>query len=126
MTRSSYLSGRLRSFVYAMRGLAALVATQHNARIHALATILVIAVGFLFRLSTTEWGLIVLAITCVWVAEALNTAIECVVDLASPDTQPLAARAKDVAAGAVLAAAIGAVVIGILVLGPKIRDVLFS
>ncbi|MDP1717217.1 MAG: diacylglycerol kinase family protein [Burkholderiales bacterium] len=124
MARSSYLSGRLHSFVYAIRGLATLVASQHNARIHALATILVIAAGLLFRLTSAEWGLIVLAITCVWVAEALNTAIEFLVDLVSPDTRPLAAKAKDVAAGAVLVAATGAVIIGVLVFGPKIWNLL--
>ncbi|MDP2239482.1 MAG: diacylglycerol kinase family protein [Burkholderiales bacterium] len=122
MTQPSYLSRRLHSFGYALRGLAILAATQHNARIHAIATVLVIAAGVLFRISLTEWCLIVLAITCVWVAEALNTAIEFLVDLVSPDPQPLAAKAKDVAAGAVLIAAIGALAIGIIVLGPKIWD----
>lgn len=122
MTQLSYLTRRLHSFGHAFRGLAILVKTQHNARIHAIATILAIAAGFLFRISSTEWCLIGLAIICVWVTEALNTSIEFLVDLASPAPHPLAAKAKDVAAGAVLVAAIGSLIIGVLVFGPKIWD----
>ena len=101
----AYLTARLGSIGHALRGLAALMRTEPNARIHAVATMLVIVAGALLRLSALEWGLIALAITCVWAAEALNTAIEAVVDLVSPESRPLAARAKDVAAGAVLVAA---------------------
>jgi diacylglycerol kinase (ATP) len=67
-----------------------------------------------------EWCWIVLAIVAVWSAEALNTAIEFLTDVASPGFHPIAGRAKDVAAGAVLIAAIGAVAIGVLVLGPHL------
>ena len=121
---SSYLTGRLRSFGHAFRGLAILLRTQHNARIHALATILVVAVGALLRISPAEWALIALAIVCVWVAEALNTSIEFLVDLASPERHPLAAKAKDVAAGAVLIAAIGSVIVAVLVFGPPVLRLL--
>jgi len=116
----SYLSGRLRSFGPALRGFMVLVKTQHNARIHLLATIFVIAAGPLFRISPIEWALIWIAVMCVWVAEALNTAIENLVDLTSPDHHPLAGKAKDVAAGAVLIAAVGSLIIGIIVFGPRI------
>ena len=94
--------------------------TQHNARIHAVATILVVAAGALLRISPTDWVLIALAVACVWATEALNTSIEFLVDLASPDLHPLAAKAKDVAAGAVLIAAIGSLIVGALVFGPHI------
>jgi diacylglycerol kinase (ATP) len=117
---TSYLSGRLRSFGHAFRGLKVLIQTQHNARIHAVATILVVAAGALFRISITQWALIALAIACVWAAEALNTAIEFVVDLVSPESHPLAGKAKDVAAGGVLLAAIGAAFVGGLVFGPYV------
>ena len=120
----SYLTGRLRSFGHAFRGLGILVQTQHNARIHALAAILVVAAGILLRISPAEWALIVLAIVCVWVAEALNTAIELLVDLASPGPHALAGKAKDVAAGAVLVAAIGSVIVGVLVFGPHVLRML--
>ena len=121
---TSYLTGRLRSFGHAFRGLTILLRTQHNARIHALATILVVAVGALLRISPAEWALIALAIVCVWVAEALNTSIEFLVDLASPERHPLAAKAKDVAAGAVLIAAIGSVIVAVLVFGPPVLRLL--
>lgn len=121
---NSYLTGRLRSFGHAFRGLKILVQTQQNARIHAVATILVITAGASLRISAIEWALIAIAILCVWVAEALNTAIEFVVDLVSPDRHPLAAKAKDVAAGAVLVAAIGAAVVGAIVFGPHILKML--
>ena len=121
---TSYLTGRLRSCGHAFRGLAILLRTQHNAGIHAVATILAVAAGALLRISPVEWALIALAVVCVWVAEALNTAIEFVVDLVSPELHPLAAKAKDVAAGAVLIAAIGSLIVGALVFGPQVLKLL--
>jgi len=120
----SYLNGRLRSFGHAFRGLKTLLQSQQNARIHALATFLVLAAGAAAGLSRAEWALIALAVAGVWTAEALNTAIEFLVDLASPELHPLAAKAKDVAAGAVLVAAIGAVFVGALVFGPHVLSFL--
>ena len=117
---SSYLTGRLRSFGHAFRGLKVLLQTQHNARIHAVATVLVVVAGALLRISAFDWALIALAVLCVWAAEAMNTAIEFVVDLISPEHHPLAAKAKDVAAGAVLVAAIGSAIVGGLVFGPHV------
>lgn len=121
---SSYLNGRLRSFGHAFRGLGVLLQSQHNARIHALATLLVVAAGALFAISTAEWALVALAVAAVWTAEALNTAIEFLVDLASPEHHPLAAKAKDVAAGAVLVAALGSLAVAVLVFGPHILKLL--
>jgi diacylglycerol kinase (ATP) len=94
-----------------------MISSQHNAWIHMLATTLVITLGLHFGLSKAEWCWIVLAIISVWTAEALNTAFF-LTDVASPSFHPLAAKAKDVAAGAVLITAIGSVVIGLLILGP--------
>jgi len=119
-----YLDSRLRSFGHAFRGLKVLLQTQPNARIHAAATVLVVAAGVLLQISPAEWALIVLAIAGVWTAEALNTAIEFLVDLVSPDPHPLAGKAKDVAAGAVLIAAIGSAVIGGFVFGPHLLRLL--
>ncbi len=111
-------TARWQSVKYAARGVAVVLRTQHNAWLHAIATGVVLAAGFFVGLSRLEWCAIVLAMVAVWTAEALNTAIEIVVDLASPDVHPLAGRAKDVAAGAVLISACGAVVVGILVFAP--------
>jgi len=119
-----YSSARLRSFGHAFRGLKVLLQTQPNARIHAAATVLVVAAGVLLRISPVEWALIVLAIAGVWTAEALNTAIEFLVDRVSPDPHPLAGKAKDVAAGAVLIAAIGSALIGGFVFGPYLLRLL--
>jgi diacylglycerol kinase len=114
------LTARWRSVRCAARGVAVVMWTQHNAWLHAMATAVVLAGGFLVGLSRLEWCAIVLAMMAVWTAEALNTAIELVIDLTSPDMHPMAGRAKDVAAGAVLIAACGAVVVGVLVFAPHV------
>ena len=113
-------SGRIRSITFALRGIGCMLASQQNAWIHAAATVVVVAVGLLVGLPCSEWCWIVLAIVSVWTAEALNTALEFLTDLASPQFHPLAGKAKDVAAGAVLISAIGSVIIGALVFWPKV------
>ena len=117
-------SGRIRSVRFAVRGIRTMVVSQHNAWIHALATVAVTAAGLFVGLSWSEWCWIVLAIVSVWTAEALNTAFEFLTDVASPNFHPLAEKAKDVAAGAVLISAIGAVIIGALVFWPKVVGLL--
>jgi diacylglycerol kinase len=93
---------------------------QPNARIHAVATVLVVALGAWLRISHHEWLAVVLAVVLVIGAEALNTALELAVDLSSPEWQPLARDAKDTAAAAVLVSSLGAAVVGCLVFGPKL------
>lgn len=119
------LRARLRSFRFAFAGLATLVRTQPNARIHAVATAAVIALGIALRLTFAEWCWVVLAITAVWVAEALNTSLEFLADAACPDIHPLVKQSKDVAAAAVLIGATGAAAVGVLVFGPRIWAVLY-
>jgi diacylglycerol kinase (ATP) len=114
------LRARARSFVHAGAGLADVLATQHNARIHALATVGVVAMGLFFGVSRLEWCWLVAAIAGVWAAEAHNTALERLADAVQPDFHPEVGRAKDAAAGAVLAASLGAVAVGLLVLGPHL------
>jgi len=111
-------TGRIRSIRHALAGIRVMIASQHNAWIHAAVTMLVVAVGLSFGLTRAEWCWIVLAVISVWTAEALNTAFEFLTDVASPAFHPLAARAKDVAAGAVLITAVGSIAIGLLVFGP--------
>ena len=113
-------SARVHSFGYAFRGIRVMLASQHNAWIHAVATIAACGVGIWLRISAAQWCWIVLAIMAVWTAEALNTAFEFLADVASPEFHPLVEQAKDVAAAAVLIAAIGAGVVGLLVLGPSL------
>jgi diacylglycerol kinase (ATP) len=95
-----------------------MIRCQHNAWIHAAATLVVLAAAFLFRVSAGDWCWIILAISIVWTAEALNTAFEFLADAAFPQFHPLVGDAKDVAAGAVLVTAIAAAVIGALVFWP--------
>lgn len=111
---------RQASFRYALRGVGQLVLTQTNARIHAFAAAGVIMAAWWLRVSTVEWGVLFLAIGLVLCAEGLNTAIEFVVDLASPQWHALARDAKDVAAGAVLLASLAAAACGIVILLPKL------
>jgi diacylglycerol kinase (ATP) len=118
------LAARWRSVEHAVRGIGVMLGSQHNAWIHAAATIAAIAAGFALHIDAGEWLAIVLAIMAVWTAEALNTAFEALCDVASPEFHPLVKRAKDVAAGAVLISAIGAVVVAALVFGPKLRALL--
>lgn len=114
------LKKRLNSFRYALAGIAHLFRSQPNAKVHLAAAVGAVGAGFFFEISTTEWCLVVFAIAMVLVAEAFNTAIEELTDLASPDFHPLAGRAKDSAAGAVLLTAIGAAVVGALIFLPKV------
>lgn len=115
-----WLLGLSRSFVYAFSGLEHMLRTQRNAQIHLAITLLVLIAAIFFRISTGEWLALVLAIALVLAFEAINTALEAVVDLAAPRFDPLAKRAKDAAAGAVLVSAIGAAVAGLLVFVPRL------
>ncbi len=118
--RPFQFTGRIRSFKYALRGIGIMLSSQHNAWIHALATVLVCGTGLWLEISASQWCWIVLAIVAVWTAEALNTAFEFLADAASPEFHPLVEKSKDVAAGAVLISAVGAAVIALLVLGPPL------
>ncbi len=116
------LKSRLQSFRCAISGLSLMIRSQHNAWLHALATATVIALGGLLQISREDWCWLVLALVAVWTAEAMNTALELLADVASPEFHPLVEKAKDVAAGAVLLSAIGSVIIGLLVFGPHLVD----
>ncbi len=109
---------RIRSFFYAFRGVWTMLSSQHNAWIHALATVVVTSTGLYFGISRVEWCAVVLCFGAVWTAEALNTAFESLADVASPEFHPMVEKAKDVAAAAVLMSAIGSVVIAIIIFEP--------
>jgi len=110
-----------KSFVCAGRGIGVLFRTQQNARVHAVAALAVIAAGFYFEISRSDWLWLVAAMALVLITEAINTAIEAVADAVTMDHHPFIARAKDCAAGAVLLAAIAAVIIGAILFLPHIR-----
>jgi diacylglycerol kinase (ATP) len=111
---------RARSFRYAFTGWWHVIRTQKNAWIHTTISIAVLLLAFWLRLGPRDWAILILAIAMVWMGEILNTALEAVVDLASPEMHPLARVGKDVGAAAVLIAALASVIIGLLILGPPL------
>ncbi len=119
----SFFMGRGPAFKNAFQGLRYVLVTQRNAWIHLLITVLVIALGIIFRVDRIDWAILMIAIALVWIAEILNTSIEALVDLVVQQYHPLAKVAKDTGAAAVLFAAIIAVILGIIVFLPRILEV---
>jgi len=117
-------AARASSFGHALRGAVTLLASQHNAWIHAAATVVVAGLGLALGLTRLEWALLVLAVALVWAAEGLNTALEWLCDVVEPEAHPLVKKAKDVGAAAVLLAALGSALIGLLVFGPRLLALL--
>jgi len=107
----------LKGFVHAGRGIITALQEQRNLKIHFLATIAVIGAGIFFPVSQAEWVLLLLTIGFVWVSEMVNTSLEYLTDIVTQEYHPLAAKVKDVAAGAVLVASVIAVVIAVLIFG---------
>lgn len=120
------LRRRLRSFAHAFSGWWFVLRTQPNSWAHAIISIGVLALGAWLQISLLEWAVLLLTTMAVWMAEFFNTALEAVVDIASPEYHPLAKVAKDVAAAAVLVGASGAVIIGLLIMGPPLWGRLFG
>lgn len=100
--------------------------TERNMRIHLTFTVLVIIFGWILRISITEWLLCLLCFGLVFTAEMVNTAIENVVDLVSPQQNKLAGKAKDIAAGAVLVSAIISACVGLIIFIPKLWAFILS
>lgn len=113
-------SDRLKSFKYAFNGLKIVLNEEHNARIHLIVSLIVIACGFIFQISIIEWIVICFAIGFVISVEILNSAIENLCDFVSPEYHNLIKKVKDISAAAVLISAISSVMIGILIFLPKI------
>ena len=114
----------VRSFGFAFAGLGYLARSQSNVWVHLLAALLVALLAALLGLRGAELAVLVLAVGLVLVAEAINTSIEAMVDLASPRVDPLARIAKDVGAAAVLLAAATSVLVGLAVLLPRLLELL--
>ena len=115
-----FFRSRLLSFRYALHGWWYVIRSQRNAWIHAIFSCAVLIMALWLRLNAQEYAILILTITIVWTAEFLNTALEAVVDLASPHHQPLAKVGKDVGAAAVLIAALSSILIGLLIIGPPL------
>lgn len=117
---------RQNPFIPAIRGIMETYRSERNFKIHLGCAVLTIALGIWIRLSASDWRWIVLCITLVFVLELLNTAIEAMVNLLSPAYHPLAKKAKDAAAGAVLIGAIFAGIVGALIFLPKLGVYFFN
>jgi diacylglycerol kinase (ATP) len=113
-----FLKNRIQSFRHAFAGLKDILTTEHNAKVHAVCTVIVLLLCFWVKLPFSDFVLIGIVISLVWIAEAFNTVLEIVIDIVSPEYTKAAKRAKDIAACAVLFAAIGAFITGIIILGP--------
>ena len=120
MTIKEFIYSRITAFGHAFRGWGHALKTQHNAWIHSVVALIVVILGLWLGLPPRDWAVLVVTIAMVFTAEFINTAIEAVVDLASPVHHPLAKVGKDVGAGAVLISALAGIVIGLLILGPPL------
>jgi diacylglycerol kinase len=118
-TIATFLSKRLRSFGYAFKGIMLFWNTQTNAKIQVLCSLFLLILAILFQIMWYEWALLVFAMTLVVATETMNTAVEFLTDLVSPNYNEKAGKVKDLAAGAVLLSAIGATIIILLVFVPK-------
>jgi diacylglycerol kinase len=112
--------GLLRSFRFSLEGVSYVIRTQRNARIELAIGIAIVVLAAWLRVTAIEWAVLVLAMALVLALEALNTAIELAVTLASPELDPLAKAAKDVSAAMVLIAALASIVVGLVILGPRL------
>lgn len=113
-------------FGYAFSGLKQTYLTESNFRFHVVVAVLVLLAGWLFQISSNEWLWILLAITLVLAAELLNTALESLTNIASPQIQPLAKKTKDAAAAAVLLCALFALGAGIVIFGERVLALISS
>lgn len=110
----------IKGFFYAGRGIILSLIEQRNLQVHLLATMIVVTAGLYFEIRVHEWLFVVVAIGLVWMAELMNTAIEYLTDLVTSENHPLARKAKDAAAGAVLVSALIAALIGSIVFVPYV------
>ncbi|MCG0277551.1 MAG: diacylglycerol kinase family protein [Thermanaeromonas sp.] len=116
----------INKFRAALAGLFYTLRTQVNMGIHLTAAAGVFFLGYYFRLEGWEWGILILTVAFVLAAETFNTALELAVNLSCPHYHPLARKAKDVAAGAVLVTALGAVATGLLIFLPRFLQIFNS
>ena len=85
---------------------------------------LAVILGWAVKLNFAEWLDLVIVISLVLILELINTSLEAIVDLVSPEIRDTAKVAKDVAAGTVLIASLASVIIGVLLFLPKILSFL--
>jgi diacylglycerol kinase (ATP) len=109
-----------RSFGYAFKGVAYATKSQLNFRIHLVAMVCAVAMGYFLNITVSEWLWVAICITLVLVTEIFNTMIETLTDLVSPGYNEKAGRIKDMSAGAVVIAALFALITGLVIFLPKL------
>ena len=114
------VTARLKSFTYAFAGFAFMLRTQHNAWLHLLATVAVVALGLALNVSADDWRWLIAAIALVWIAETVNTAFEHLCDVVQPEFHASVQRSKDIAAAAVLVCAIASALLGAITFAPYV------
>lgn len=118
--KTSFISGRIKSLTYAVKGFYLLITTEHSIMVQLTISMLMCILGFYLKISAVEWMFQILAIGLVLTAESLNTAIEAICDYIQPNFDKKIGFIKDIAAGAVTFAALTAVVIGAIIYLPKL------
>jgi diacylglycerol kinase len=111
---------RIGSFGFALDGIKSLLKYEHNSRIHFIAAILAIILGFVFRLNFSEWSLLTVVIGIVFITELFNSSLESLADRIDPEWNEQIKKAKDYAAAAVLVSAVIAIIAGGLIFIPKL------
>ncbi|MEH7236063.1 diacylglycerol kinase family protein [Bacillus sp. JJ1562] len=114
----------IKSFSYALQGLREAFFSERNLQIHFLFSLIVVICGFFFQITNVEWMVILLLIGGMFSIELMNTAVEKVVDLVTSEFHPLAKKAKDISAGAVLIYAIISVIVGLIIFLPYLTDLI--
>ena len=104
-----------RSFLFAVQGFRTALRTERNIKIMIVGGVFAIATGVVIGLDMLSWAIVILCCGVVLAVELLNTAIETVVDLVSPEYHPLAGRAKDISAGATWSLCVAVAIVGIIV-----------
>jgi diacylglycerol kinase (ATP) len=117
---STPIKKRIDSFLWAFKGIGDAMKTQVHLRVHAVLAIMALSACYWFSVAPWEWVAVILCIGLVAGMEIMNTAVEYVVNLVSPEFHPLAGKAKDAAAGAVLVVALAALAVGLCIFGPKL------
>ncbi len=120
----SYFRKRKNAFGFAIKGLSTFFSREDHPKVHGVAALLVIVLGFILHVNMLEWLAIIFCIAMVLSLEAINSALEKLTDIASPQFSEKAGAVKDIAAGAVLIVALAAAIIGLIIFVPKILPLL--
>ena len=115
-----YFKKRMHSFQYAINGLKEFISSEHHARIHILLMLAAIAFGLLLKINNTEWLMLIVVISMVFISEMINTSIEKICNYIQPEIHPDIKIIKDISAGAVMIASLGALIIGCIIFLPNI------